>query len=158
MATPLEIGTTAPSFNLPDQNGNTVSLEDFNGKWLVLYFYPKAMTPGCTTQACDIRDNGKLLEKYNAEIIGVSPDASKRLKKFEERDNLNFTLVGDEDHSVSESYGVWGEKKMYGKTFEGIFRVTYIIDPKGKVAAVFPKVKPAQHLSDVEQKLLELQK
>ena len=131
--TSIDAGTKAPDFELPDQDGNAVALGDQRGKWIVLYFYPKADTPGCTTQACGIRDRGADYEAANAVVLGVSPDPPAKLRKFADKHGLPFTLLGDEDHAVAESYGVWVEKSMYGKKYWGNQRSTFLIDPDGVV-------------------------
>ena len=141
----LEPGDKAPAFTLPDQDGNKVKLSDFKGETVVLYFYPRADTPGCTTQACGIRDRSDEYAKLGAKVIGVSPDEPEAIKKFDDKYGLGFTLVGDVDHKVAEKYGAWGEKSMYGKKYMGMLRSTFIIDPKGKIARVFPKVQPKRH-------------
>lgn len=141
----ITIGQTAPDFTIPNQDGAPVTLSSLKGKYVVLYFYPKANTPGCTTQACSIRDEKPLFDGLNAVVLGVSPDPVKHVKKFVEKQALNFTLLADEDKTVVEAYGVWVEKSMYGRTYMGAERTTFIIDPAGKVAAIFPKVKPAEH-------------
>jgi peroxiredoxin Q/BCP len=147
--TEISAGDTAPNFELPDQDGNTVKLSDLRGKNVVLYFYPKADTPGCTTQACGIRDRKDEYEKLGAVVVGVSPDAPSKLKKFADKYSLPFTLVGDEDHSVADAYGTWVEKSMYGKKYWGNARSTFLIDGEGKVTHVFPKVSPATHDDEV---------
>jgi thioredoxin-dependent peroxiredoxin len=145
----LKVGSSAPAFTLLDQNGDKVSLKDFKGKKnVILYFYPKAMTPGCTTQACGLRDSKKELAKLNAVAIGVSPDPVARLKKFEDKEDLNFILVSDEDHSITEKYGVWGLKKFMGKEFMGVIRSTFIINTEGKIAHIMDKVKTKSHHED----------
>ena len=141
----IEPGDKAPDFTLPDQDGNPVKLSTLKGKPVVLYFYPKADTPGCTTQACGVRDHEADYAKAGARVLGVSPDPVKKVKKFHDKQALNFTLLADEDHAVADSYGVWAEKSMYGKTYFGNERTTFVIDAKGKVAEVLRKVKPAQH-------------
>ena len=141
----IEAGTTAPDFTLPDQEGEKVSLSDFRGQLVVLYFYPKADTPGCTTQACGIRDHRADYEAAGAVVLGVSPDPVSAVKKFADKQSLNFRLLADEDHAVCELYGVWAEKTNYGRTYWGAQRSTFIIDPEGKVATVFPKVSPKTH-------------
>ncbi|MBI2691708.1 MAG: thioredoxin-dependent thiol peroxidase [Solirubrobacterales bacterium] len=138
-------GSKAPAFTLKNQDGETVKLSDFKGKTLVLYFYPRADTPGCTTQACGIRDRFKEYEKAGAVIVGVSPDAPEALKKFQAKYKLPFTLVGDPDHKVAEKYGQWVEKSMYGKTYWGVQRTTFIIAPDDRIKAVLPKVQPKKH-------------
>lgn len=138
-------GDAAPDFTLPDQDGNPVSLRDLRGETVVLYFYPRADTPGCTTQACGIRDRSDEYAAAGARVLGVSPDEPEKIKKFDDRHGLGFTLLGDVDHSVADKYGAWGEKSMYGKKFMGILRSTFIIDADGKIAAVLPKVQPKKH-------------
>jgi thioredoxin-dependent peroxiredoxin len=138
-------GEKAPDFTLPDQDGRDVALEHFAGRTLVLYFYPRANTPGCTTQACGIRDRAADYEAAGAVVLGVSPDPVEEIKKFHGGQSLNFTLLADEDHSVCELYGVWGEKNMHGKKFWGAQRATFIIDGGGTVATVFPDVSPKTH-------------
>jgi thioredoxin-dependent peroxiredoxin len=149
-------GDTAPDFTLPDQDGNEVTLSDLRGQPVVLYFYPKADTPGCTTQACGIRDHRTDYERTGAKVLGVSPDQVSSVGKFAEKYTLDFELLADEDHAVAELYGVWGEKKMYGKTYMGVARATFVIDPEGKVAKVFPKVSPKTHDDVVLEALGEL--
>jgi thioredoxin-dependent peroxiredoxin len=141
----VEQGTRAPDFTLPDQDGNPVSLADFSGRPVVLYFYPKADTPGCTTQACGVRDHLPDYESAGAVVLGVSPDPVKAVKKFHDGQSLNFTLLADEDHAVCDLYGVWAEKSMYGRTFWGALRSTFVIAPDGTVATVIPKVSPKTH-------------
>ncbi|WP_283786194.1 thioredoxin-dependent thiol peroxidase [Bermanella sp. WJH001] len=143
------IGKVAPAFTTLDENGNKVALKDFRGQTVVLYFYPKAMTPGCTTQACNLRDSKKELDKLNVVTLGISPDAPARLLKFKERDNLNFTLLSDEDHAIADKYGVWGPKKFMGREFDGIHRITFIIDEKGKLIHIMDKFKTKTHHEDV---------
>ncbi len=140
-----EVGDTAPDFTLPDQDGNDVSLSGLRGKTVVLYFYPKADTPGCTTQACGIRDHRADYEHADAVVLGVSPDPPKKIAKFDEKYSLGFPLLGDGDHSVAEAYGVWVEKSMYGRTYMGMERSTFVIGPDGVIRNVFRKVKPAEH-------------
>jgi len=152
----IEPGTTAPDFELPDQDGNPVRLSSLRGRPIVLYFYPKADTPGCTTQACGIRDHSADYAAAGAVVVGVSPDPVKAVKKFHGGQSLDFTLLADEDHAVCELYGVWGEKSMYGKTYMGASRSTFIIDPDGTVAKVFPKVSPKTHDEVVLKALEEL--
>ena len=141
----LQPGTDAPDFTLPDQDGNPVTLSQFKGKRIVLFFYPKANTPGCTTQVCGVRDHFPDYQDADAVVLGVSPDPVKKVKKFHDKFELNFTLLADEHHEVSELYGVWVEKSMYGRTYMGNERTTFVIDAEGKVAEVLRKVKPAQH-------------
>jgi thioredoxin-dependent peroxiredoxin len=149
-------GTEAPDFTLPDQDGNPVTLSELRGQPIVLYFYPKADTPGCTTQACGIRDHRADYERTGARVIGVSPDTVAAQKKFAEKYDLDFTLLADEDHSVAELYGVWGDKKMYGKTYMGVRRSTFLIDPEGVVAHVIPKASPKTHDEIVLEALRDL--
>jgi peroxiredoxin Q/BCP len=141
----IEQGQAAPDFELADQDGRTLKLSDFRGQPVVLYFYPKASTPGCTTQACGVRDHHADYEQANAVVLGVSPDPVANVKKFHEKEGLNFALLADEGHRVADAYGVWAEKSMYGKTYFGNERTTFVIDPDGKVAQVLRKVKPAEH-------------
>ncbi len=141
----IEPGQLAPDFTLHNQDGEDVTLSELRGRPVVLYFYPKADTPGCTTQACGIRDRAAEYEEAGVVVLGVSPDSVKDVKKFHDKQSLNFTLLADEDHSVCERYGVWGEKNMYGKKFWGAQRATFIIDGEGTVAKVFPKVSPKTH-------------
>jgi len=142
---PLNVGDTAPDFTIPDQDGNSVTLSSLRGKRVVLYFYPKADTPGCTTQACGVRDHRSDYAKLGATVLGVSPDAVKPISKFADKFDLGFTLLSDEDHSVAESYGVWVQKSMYGRTYMGNERTTFLIDADGKISHIFRKVKPAEH-------------
>ena len=141
----LETGTQAPAFTLPDQDGKPVSLSDFHGQMVVLYFYPKADTPGCTTQACGVRDHQADYSELDAVVLGVSPDPPAKIKKFVDKHDLGFTLLGDESHEVAEAYDVWVEKSMYGKTYMGMERTSYVIGPDGVIKEVFRKVKPAEH-------------
>jgi len=150
-------GEDAPAFELADQSGETVSLADLRGQWVVLYFYPRADTPGCTTQACGVRDRSGEYEKAGARVVGVSPDETKAIAKFDDKYELGFTLLADPDHAAADAYGVWGEKSMYGKKYFGVQRATFLIDPEGKVARVFPKVQPKQHDDQVLGALAELQ-
>lgn len=152
----LKAGDKAPDFELPDQNGDPVKLSDLSGQTVVLYFYPRADTPGCTTQACGVRDRDVDYKAAGARVIGVSPDEPEALKKFADKFDLDFTLLADPDHAVAEAYGAWGEKSMYGKKYMGILRNTYVIDPDGRVAKVFPKVQPKKHDALVLEALAEL--
>jgi thioredoxin-dependent peroxiredoxin len=140
-----DVGDIAPTFELLDQDGQTVKLADLAGRTVVLYFYPKADTPGCTTQACGIRDRSGEYEAAGAVVLGVSPDEPKDLKKFADKYGLPFTLLSDAEHKVADDYGVWAEKSMYGRTYWGNQRATFIIDAGGKIAHVFPKVSPKTH-------------
>jgi peroxiredoxin Q/BCP len=141
-----KIGNLAPKFALQDHEGNAVSLADYKGKSaVVIYFYPKAMTPGCTVQAQGLRDTAKALKKLNTVVLGISPDPIKKLAKFVERDALNFQLLSDEDHAVADSYGAWGPKKFMGREFDGILRTTFIVGKDGKLKAVMDKFKTKDH-------------
>ncbi len=137
----LKVGDKAPAFSLPDQNDNKVALPDFKGRKLLLYFYPKADTPGCTKQACSIRDAAKELTADAIAAVGISPDAPAKLKKFDDKYDLKFPLLSDPDHKVALAYGAWGEKSMYGKTYEGIIRSSFLIGGKGKILQASYKVK-----------------
>ncbi len=152
----LEAGQDAPDFTLPDQDGEELTLSELRGQTVVLYFYPKADTPGCTIQACGVRDRDADYEKAGARVIGVSPDEVAEVKKFAEKFDLEFTLLADAGHAVAEAYGTWGEKSMYGKKYMGVTRATFLIDPDGKVAKVFPKVSPKTHDDVVLEALAEL--
>jgi thioredoxin-dependent peroxiredoxin len=152
----LQPGDKAPAFTLPDQNGGPVRLSDLRGKTVVLYFYPRAETPGCTAQACGIRDRGAEYRELGARVLGISPDEPEALRKFAANQRLDFTLLADPDHKVAEKYGAWGEKSMYGKKYMGVLRSTFIVDPKGKIARVFPKVQPKKHDELVLKALGEL--
>ena len=148
--TALKIGSAAPAFSAQDQNGNKVSLKDFKGKnHIVLYFYPKAMTPGCTVQACGLRDSKKELAELGAVALGLSPDPVSRLKKFENKEDLNFRLLSDEGHEIADKYGIWGLKKFMGREFMGIIRTTFVIDNKGKLIHIMDKVRTKTHHDDV---------
>jgi peroxiredoxin Q/BCP len=141
----IEPGDPAPNFDLPDQDGRVVKLSDFRGQPAVVYFYPKAATPGCTTQACGVRGHHADYQQSNAVVLGISPDPVAKVKKFHDKEGLNFALLADEGHRVADAYGVWVEKSMYGKTYFGNERTTFVIGPDGKVTAVLRKVKPAEH-------------
>ena len=141
----IEEGAAAPDFTLRSQDDEDVTLSELRGRPIVLYFYPKADTPGSTTQACGIRDHSSDYDAAGALVLGVSPDPVSAVKRFHEKQSLNFTLLADEEHAVAELYGVWGEKSMYGRTYLGVLRSTYIIDAEGAVAKVFPKVSPKTH-------------
>ncbi|MGM0632471.1 MAG: thioredoxin-dependent thiol peroxidase [Pseudomonadota bacterium] len=141
-----KIGNMAPTFTLPDQNGEPVSLKDFRDqRRVILYFYPKAMTPGCTAQACGMRDSAEELAALNTVVLAVSPDPSSRLKKFEEKQSLNFSLLSDEDHRIAEKYGSWGLKKFMGREYTGILRNTFIIDEQGRLRHIMEKVRTKTH-------------
>ncbi|PSW59782.1 thioredoxin-dependent thiol peroxidase [Photobacterium kishitanii] len=141
----LTAGMLAPTFTLLNQDNQLVSLNDFKGKKVLAYFYPKAMTPGCTVQACGLRDSKAELEAHNVVVLGISIDPVKRLPKFIERDNLNFTLLSDEDHAVADQFGVWGEKKFMGRIYDGLHRISFLIDEQGKIEHVFDKFKTKDH-------------
>jgi len=141
----VQIGEEAPDFTLPDQSGEPVTLSGLRGQTVVLYFYPRADTPGCTTQACGVRDHAADYDEIDARVIGISPDPVTAVRKFADKYDLGFTLLADEDHAVADAYGTWGEKSMYGKTYMGLRRATFIIDADGRIAKVFPKVSPKTH-------------
>ncbi|VTN27176.1 thiol peroxidase [Klebsiella pneumoniae] len=142
--TPLKAGDIAPKFSLPDQDGEEVNLTDFQGQRVLVYFYPKAMTPGCTVQACGLRDNMDDLKKAGVEVLGISTDKPEKLSRFAEKELLNFTLLSDENHQVCEQFGVWGEKSFMGKTYDGIHRISFLIDADGKIEHVFDDFKNQQ--------------
>jgi thioredoxin-dependent peroxiredoxin len=152
----VEVGQKAPDFALQDQDGATVRLSDLRGRRVVLYFYPRADTPGCTTQACGVRDREADYAAAGARVVGVSPDSVGAIRRFDDRHGLGFTLLADEDHSVAETYGVWVEKERDGKAYWGVQRATFIVDPEGVVARVFPKVSPKTHDDEVLAALGEL--
>jgi peroxiredoxin Q/BCP len=156
MADILTPGAKAPAFTLVDQHDAKTKLSDFKGQWVVLYFYPKDDTPGCTTEACDFTDGLKSLEKLNAKVLGVSADSTESHRRFIAKFKLKITLLSDPDHDMIDTYGVWQEKQNYGKTYMGIVRTTYLIDPSGKVAFVWEKVKAEGHAANVTEKLKEL--
>jgi peroxiredoxin Q/BCP len=152
----LAEGDAAPDFTLPDQNGDEVTLSALRGETVVLYFYPKANTSGCTTQACGVRDHRSDYAAAGAKVIGISPDEVKAIDKFAGKYDLDFTLVADADHKVAEAYGTWVEKSMYGNKYMGVQRATFIIGADGKIAKVFPKVQPKKHSNLVLLALAEL--
>ena len=152
----VEVGQKAPEFCLPNQDNVEICLRDLKGKWVVLYFYPKDLTPGCTTEACEFTEALPDFEGLDAIILGVSPDSVQKHQKFIEKKDLKITLLSDEDKEVLKAYGAWGPKKLYGKEYEGVIRSTFIIDPEGKIAAVWPKVRVKGHVEAVKQKLEEL--
>jgi peroxiredoxin Q/BCP len=152
----LHEGKQAPDFELPDQNGALLKLSDLEGQTVVLYFYPRADTPGCTVQAAGVRDRRADYEAAGARVLGVSPDPVEDVKKFADKYELDFTLLADADHAVADAYGTWVEKSMYGKRYRGVQRATFIIDPGGKIARVFPKVSPKTHDEVVLEALAEL--
>lgn len=145
----LAIDSPAPDFALKDQDGNTVSLESLQGRWAVIYFYPRDDTPGCTREACNFRDNFAALKALGAEVLGVSGDSEASHKKFAAKYELPFTLLVDAGNQMARAYGAWGTKSMYGKTYDGIIRSTVVISPDGRVAKVWPKVKPDVHGEEV---------
>ncbi len=146
---PLKLGQKAPELKLTDSTGASFKLSSLKGKTVVLYFYPKADTPGCTTESCEFRDHSKAFAAKGAVIIGISPDNEKAQTKFQKKFDLPFTLLADADHSGAEAYGVWTEKSMYGRTYMGVARTTFVIGPDGKIAHIFEKVKPAGHAEEV---------
>lgn len=153
----MTLGKPAPSFSLMDQTGTKVQLSDFLGQWVVLYFYPRDNTPGCTVEACEFTHDLSKFTKLNAKVLGCSPDSPQSHAKFIEKENLTITLLSDPDHSVMEKYGAWGEKSSYGKITVGVIRSTVIIDPDSKIAFHFSKVKAEGHAEKVRNKLAELQ-
>lgn len=152
----LDAGSKAPDFTLKDQNGEDVTLSDRFGGTIVLYFYPKANTPGCTTQACGVRDRKLDYSHAGATVIGVSPDEVKAVRKFDDDHGLGFTLLADPKHKVAELYGTWVEKSMYGRTYMGVQRATFIIGADGRIARVFPRVQPKKHDDQVLKALVEM--
>ncbi|PKD16125.1 thiol peroxidase [Salegentibacter salinarum] len=147
--TTLEAGDKAPEFSVKDQDGNTVNLSDFKGKKLVLFFYPKASTPGCTAEACNLRDNWERFREKGYSILGVSADTQKRQSNFKNKYEFPFPLLADEDKEVIQAYGVWGQKKFMGKEYDGIHRTTFIIDEEGKIEEVIKKVKTKEHTAQI---------
>jgi thioredoxin-dependent peroxiredoxin len=145
----IKEGTNAPAFNTTDADGETVSLKELRGRKVVLYFYPKDDTPGCTKEACSFRDAWAKFKKRGITVLGLSPDSEASHKKFETKYKLPFTLLADKDHAIADAYGVWGEKKFMGRTYMGVLRTTFLIDEKGKIKKVFEKVKPEDHASEV---------
>ena len=141
----LQAGNKAPAFSLPNENGETINLADLAGKKVLVYFYPKAMTPGCTVQAQCLRDSKSDLDAHNVVVLGVSPDPVKRLPKFIEKEGLNFSLLSDEDHAIAEAFGVWGLKKFMGKEYDGIHRISFLINEEGEIEHVFNKFKTKDH-------------
>ncbi len=152
---PIAANQPAPEFSLPDETGQVRSLAEFRGQPVVLYFYPKDDTPGCTTEACNFRDDYPVYQENGIVILGVSPDSPKKHTKFKEKYNLPFTLLADEDHQVASAYGVWGPKKFMGKEYEGILRTTFLIGPDGSILKVFENVKPDGHSGQVLAALKE---
>ncbi len=153
----LKIGSKAPAFRLANQADREVSLKDYAGRWVVLYFYPRDNTPGCTTEACEFTASLKDFEKLNAQVLGISPDTPASHRKFIEKQNLTLELLSDPDHAVMQKYLAWGEKVMYGKKVEGVIRSTVLVDPDGRIVFHWPKVKAAGHAQQVQAKLKELQ-
>jgi len=145
----VSVDSPAPEFSLPDQTGNLVTRESLHGKWAVLYFYPKDDTPGCTREACNFRDNFRALEEAGAVVLGVSGDSAASHQRFASKYELPFTLLVDEGNALAKAFGAWGPKSMYGKTYEGIIRSTVLLNPEGKVAKVWPRVKPDAHGTEV---------
>ncbi|OOF70392.1 thioredoxin-dependent thiol peroxidase [Rodentibacter caecimuris] len=143
--TQLKIGDLAPTFTLFNQNNVPVSLSQFKGQKTLIYFYPKALTPGCTTQACHLQENRNEFAKLGVAVIGISPDTPKKLAQFSEKKSLNFILLSDENHQVATQFGVWGEKKFMGKTFDGIHRISFLLDEQGKILHIFDKFKTTNH-------------
>jgi len=149
----IEAGDRAPAFSLPDQDGELVRLADYRGQRVVLYFYPAALTPGCSTQACDFRDSIQSLAASGLAVLGVSPDAPEQLTRFRERDSLNFPLLSDETHRVMRRYGVWGPKLNYGKVYQGVIRSTFVLDAKGRVEHALYNVKATGHVGRLRKLL-----
>jgi len=152
----LSVGDIAPNFTLPDQDGRSHTLEDYRGRWVVLYFYPKDDTPGCTKEACNFRDEKGRLEELGAVVLGVSADDVESHGRFHSKYGLNFPLLSDSQKNMIRAYGAWGTKTMYGREYEGVLRCTYLIDPQGRVARVWDKVKPDAHALEVAEALIEL--
>jgi len=145
----LAVGAKAPAFSLPDQSGKVISLAGLEGRIVIIYFYPKDDTPGCTAEACSFRDSHDLLEERGVTVLGISPDSVKSHAKFATKFNLPFPLLADEGHKIADAYGVWVEKSMYGKKYMGVERSTFVIDGTGRIAAIHRKVKPAEHVGDL---------
>jgi peroxiredoxin Q/BCP len=154
----LKVGAKAKNFSLPDQDGKIHKLSDYSGKWLLIYFYPKDDTPGCTKEACAIRDGFPFFEKLKLKVLGVSTDSVKSHKKFEEKYKLPFTLLSDTEKKMVNDWGVWGKKKFMGREYEGTNRTSFLIDPKGKIAKIYEKVKPETHATEVLEDLKLLKK
>ncbi len=152
----LKVGDSAPQFCLKNQDENEICLKDLKGKWVVLYFYPKDNTPGCTTEACDFSEEFDRFVTLDAVILGVSPDSCASHRKFIDKKGLKITLLCDENKEVLKAYGAWGKKKMYGREYEGVIRSTFLIDPEGKIAHIWPKVRVKGHVEEVKKRLEEL--
>lgn len=150
----LDIGDKAPAFKLPDETGSDVSLADYAGRRLVMFFYPKAMTPGCTTEACDFRDRADMLLAAGYSVVGVSPDPIERLAVFKEKESLTYPLLSDSDHKVAEALGAWGMKKNYGREYEGLIRSTFVVDEDGRVSHAYRNVRAKGHVERVTRDLL----
>lgn len=153
-----KLNSKAPSISLPDQNGDKIKLSDYKGQWVLIYFYPKDSTPGCTIEACGLRDSFPRLEKLNAKVLGISTDSVASHKKFADKFNLPFTLLADTEKEVVTKYGVWANKSMFGVKYMGILRTSFLIDPQGKIVRIYEKVKPVSHANQVLADLKELQK
>jgi thioredoxin-dependent peroxiredoxin len=153
MTARLEVGDTAPSFSLDDADGNTVSLADYRGRKLIVYFYPAASTPGCTKQACDFRDNLRALNNAGLDVVGISPDKPAKLAKFRDAEGLTFPLLSDPDRTVLSKWGAYGEKKMYGKTVQGVIRSTFVVDENGKISVAQYNVKATGHVDKLRRDL-----
>lgn len=152
----LSLNSKAPNFSAPDQNEKQHSLKDYKGKWVVLYFYPKDDTPGCTKEACNFRDTYHELQSMGVVILGVSKDSVESHKKFAQKYNLNFPILSDPEKEIIETYGAWGSKKFMGRQFEGVKRITYLINPKGQIAKVYEKVNPLTHSKEIIEDLNKL--
>ena len=154
----LETGDKAPDFTLPNQDGKKVKLSDLKGQWVLLYFYPKDNTPGCTKEACSMRDSMPQFDSEGLKVLGISIDSVESHKKFSQKHNLSFDLLSDKEKKVVKTYGVWGKKKFMGKEFMGTRRMSFLIDPQGKIAKIYEKVKPAKHAQEVLEDLILLKK
>ncbi|MDQ3018397.1 MAG: thioredoxin-dependent thiol peroxidase [bacterium] len=153
----IKVNSKAPDFTLPDQNGNPHKLSTYKGRWVLIYFYPKDDTPGCTTEACSLRDNLPKFKQSDVMIFGISTDSVASHKKFADKYGLPFTLLADEDKTVVTKYGVWGEKSMYGRKYFGTYRSSFLINPQGKIAKIYDKVKPAAHADELLKDINALQ-
>ncbi|MBC9131036.1 thioredoxin-dependent thiol peroxidase [Frischella sp. Ac48] len=142
---PLKAGENIPQFSLPDQDGEVINSKEFKGQRVLIYFYPKAMTPGCTLQACNLRDNFDDFKKFEVAVVGISTDKPEKLSRFVEKELLNFILLSDEEHKVAQAFGVWGTKEFMGKTYDGIHRISFLVDKKGKIEHVFDDFKTSNH-------------